>query len=208
MPLPKIIEDMEEILRIITDQSFLGIIIIQDNSIKFINKAISKLIGYSLQEIKEWTLNEVKNLFSPEERPLAFEQFLRQIGEKVIVTRKSYKVITKFGKIKWVDFISKSIIFQRRPANLIIVSDTTEREMKLQTLFEDALNPIFVMNEKGNYLDANKAALTFLECSRELLITKTFWDWVPPGQLEKQKKNIFHLLALELSKLIILSREK
>ena len=57
-----------------------------------------------------------------------------------------------------------------------------------KVFYDDALNPVMVVDENGRYLDANKAALDFLECSREDLLSKVVWDWAPPGLLEKQKQ--------------------
>jgi PAS domain S-box-containing protein len=38
-----------------------------------------------------------------------------------------------------------------------------ESERKYRTLFQDALNPIFLFNDKGNYVDCNRAAADFFE---------------------------------------------
>ncbi|MEW6671007.1 MAG: PAS domain S-box protein [Thermodesulfobacteriota bacterium] len=49
-------------------------------------------------------------------------------------------------------------------------------EAKYRTIFEDALNPIFLFSEKGPFLDCNQAALDFLECKREHLDGKMLWS--------------------------------
>jgi PAS domain-containing protein len=73
--------------------------------------------------------------------------------------------------IPWID---------RRMVRLEIALDITERkcaeetvkesEQKFRTLFEESLNPILVADENECYIDANKAALEFLECDREELL--------------------------------------
>jgi len=50
-----------------------------------------------------------------------------------------------------------------------------------KVFYDTALNPVMVVDEDGRYLEANKAALDFLECSREELLGKVVWDWAPPG---------------------------
>jgi PAS domain-containing protein len=42
-----------------------------------------------------------------------------------------------------------------------------ESESKYRTLFQDALNPIFLFNDKGNYVDCNRAAADFFEFNHE-----------------------------------------
>ena len=63
-----------------------------------------------------------------------------------------------------------------------------QSEEKHRLLFEKALNPIMLVNEAGYYVDANQAALDFLEITREELYKKHAFDFTPPGLLEKQKE--------------------
>lgn len=63
-----------------------------------------------------------------------------------------------------------------------------ERERLYRTLFEEGLNPIMMADETGRYIDANKAALEFLECDREEVLGKHVWDFAPEGLLERQKR--------------------
>lgn len=77
---------------------------------------------------------------------------------------------------------------------VVIVEDITERkkaeehlresELKLRTIFERTLNPIFIADENGRYIDANQAALDFTECTRDELLGKNMWSFVPPDKLE------------------------
>jgi len=63
-----------------------------------------------------------------------------------------------------------------------------EVEARYRTLFDRALNPIFIVSDKGAYIGANDAALAFLETSRQELFKKSVWDYTPPEKLEKQKQ--------------------
>lgn len=70
-----------------------------------------------------------------------------------------------------------------------------ESEEKLRTLFEKTLSPVLVVNENGEYVDANQAALDFLECSKTELISRSIWDFAPPTIMEKQRRE--HTLFLK-----------
>ena len=61
-------------------------------------------------------------------------------------------------------------------------------ERRYRTLFEEALNPILLVDEEGRYIDANQAGLDFLECGREDLVGMRVWDFTPPALLEQQQK--------------------
>jgi len=64
-----------------------------------------------------------------------------------------------------------------------------ESERKYRTIFEQALNPIFLFDDKGFFVDYNKAALAFLECSGEELLKKTFWDVTSQNSPEEYTEN-------------------
>jgi PAS domain S-box-containing protein len=64
-----------------------------------------------------------------------------------------------------------------------------ESEEKYRMLFEAAQTPIFIADAEARYIDANQAALDFLQCERDELIGSTVWDFVVPGQLERAKKD-------------------
>ncbi len=178
-------EDVEELLKLITEQPLVGYVVLQDDSIKFINEATSKILGHPIQEIKKWSKIDFQKLIQ-QEKP-----FKNSASLKENVPFYSQRITTKYGKVKWIGLYIKSISYHKRPATLMILKDITERELKYQTLFEDTLNPILVVDEKGHYIDANNAALDFLECSKKELLEKKVWDWTPPEFLEKQKKEHF-----------------
>ncbi|MFO7885579.1 MAG: response regulator, partial [Desulfobacteraceae bacterium] len=86
-----------------------------------------------------------------------------------------------------------------RPAVLCFMTDITERrqaenelkrnEILYRTLFSDAQTPIFMVDEKSrSYINANQAALDFLECNREQLIGKSVYDTTPPENLKETQK--------------------
>ena len=49
-----------------------------------------------------------------------------------------------------------------------------ESEKKYRTIFEEALNPIFLFDDDGHFIDNNRAALDFMECTQQELLAKTF----------------------------------
>jgi PAS domain S-box-containing protein len=51
-----------------------------------------------------------------------------------------------------------------------------ESEKKYRTIFEQALNPIFLLDDGGRFVDNNRATLDFLECTQQELLAKTFRD--------------------------------
>ncbi|MFC1880822.1 PAS domain S-box protein, partial [Thermodesulfobacteriota bacterium] len=68
-------------------------------------------------------------------------------------------------------FAQQYFILRRRSENAL-----KESERKYRTIFEQALNPIFLFDDTGRFVDNNSAALKFLECNQQELLTKTFRD--------------------------------
>jgi PAS domain S-box-containing protein len=55
-----------------------------------------------------------------------------------------------------------------------------ESEGRYGILFAQSKNPVLVIDEAGNYIDGNEAALSFLECTRDELLRMNVRDTLPP----------------------------
>jgi PAS domain S-box-containing protein len=55
-------------------------------------------------------------------------------------------------------------------------------EKKYRTLIEEALNPVFVMDEEHKFVEHNDAALEFFECDAETLRSRTYDQLLPAGE--------------------------
>ncbi|MGC9436299.1 MAG: PAS domain S-box protein [Methanomicrobiales archaeon] len=66
-----------------------------------------------------------------------------------------------------------------------------QNERLFRTLFEEALNPILVVDTDGRFLTANTAGLDFLECGREDLRGTTVRDWMSTGEGEDGILSLF-----------------
>ena len=73
-------------------------------------------------------------------------------------------------------FAQQYLIFRQRSEEAL-----KESERKYRTIFEQATNPIFLFDETGRFVDNNHAALGFLECSHDELLTKSF-DEITSGR--------------------------
>ncbi|MBU0634881.1 MAG: PhnD/SsuA/transferrin family substrate-binding protein, partial [Candidatus Omnitrophica bacterium] len=71
----------------------------------------------------------------------------------------------------------KQEMLERKAADQKLLS----KEAQYRTLFENSRSPIVILDNRGNYLNANKAALEFLECGPDELVTKNVKDYLAPG---------------------------
>ena len=123
------LKESEEQFRTIAEQAFMGIMMIQDNKISYINSALLDIFEFSAKDTEGWTKEDITKLVHPQDLEFLIEyrQKLRE-GIPGIKSYYSYRVYTKSGKLKWIDQFSKNIVFNGEPAELLTVIDITEKK--------------------------------------------------------------------------------
>ena len=164
----KIIEN-EERFRTLSDQSLMGIAIIQDNNIKYLNNALLKMMGYSREEIMKQGVRIFTKIVHPDHYKFVMDQVTKkQSGDQDVVNHYSVRIITKNGKIKWLDVFSKTVIFQGKNADFATYVDITDsmnaqnelRNTKeyLQDVINSASDLILVVDDNLKITTWNKTA--------------------------------------------------
>ena len=123
------LKESEEQFRTIAEQAFMGIMIIQDNKLTYVNAALSDIFEFSSEETEGWTKDDIVKLVHPQdlEYLVEYRQNLRD-GIPDIKNYYSYRVFTKSGKLKWIDQFSKNIVYKGESAELITIIDITEKK--------------------------------------------------------------------------------
>jgi PAS domain S-box-containing protein len=131
------LQESEEKFRLLSEQSMLGIIIVQDDLVKYVNQATSSISEYSIEETLNWEPKEFIKVFHPEDRSFSMEQAQKkQVGKKDVVVNYQMRLISKSGKIKWIELYSKSVIFGGKTADFITIVDINERKQAEEALRE------------------------------------------------------------------------
>ncbi|MFW9970700.1 MAG: PAS domain S-box protein, partial [Candidatus Odinarchaeota archaeon] len=131
------IKESEENFRTIAEQAFMGILIIQDDKVGYLNNALLQIFEYSHEEVENLRKDDLVKLIYPEDL-----QYLRDYREKLragesdIKPYYSYRVFTKYGKLKWIDQFSRPIIYRGKLAELITIMDITEKKKAEQELIK------------------------------------------------------------------------
>ena len=125
----------EERFRVIAEQSMLGIAIMQDSRLRFVNQAVADINGYSVEEMSTWNVIDFSKLIHPDDLAFAVEQARRkQAGDGDTLPHYSYRMLTKTGEIRWVEQYSRSIEYEGRVANFITLIDITARKQAEESL--------------------------------------------------------------------------
>jgi PAS domain S-box-containing protein len=106
----KKLRESEEKYRTLTEQSFLGISILQDDIIQYVNNQLAKLFGYTVEEIMAWEKGGFLNIIYPDDRKIVAEQARKkQAGDSDYIEQYQFRGIKKNGDIIWLEIFSKSI---------------------------------------------------------------------------------------------------
>ncbi len=131
------IKESEENFRTIAEQAFMGILIIQDDKVEYVNNNLLQTFEYSYEEVENWKKDDLIKLIYPEDlQDLREYRKKLQDGESDIKPFNSYRAFTKYGKIKWIDQFSKPIIYRGKPAELITIMDITEKKKAEEELIK------------------------------------------------------------------------
>jgi PAS domain S-box-containing protein len=175
--------DPGQSLMVLGDKSPVGVCVIQEGRFRYVNPVFVALTGYSADELEG---SDALGIVAAEDRELVRENAIKMLrGESG--SPSQFGVICKDGSTRWVVQTVNSIEYRGKRATLVHCMDFTERrqaeqalaesEERYRTLFERTSSPILVIDADGNYVDANYAALRFLECTRKELTTRNVRDY-------------------------------
>jgi PAS domain S-box-containing protein len=124
--------------RVLAEQALLGIAILQDNRIRYVNQAVADMNGYSVEEMRSWRAIDFAKLVHPDDADFAIEQSRKkQHGDPSALPHYAYRLITKGGQVKWAEQYSRTIEFEGRPANFVTIIDVTAGKTAELSLAEE-----------------------------------------------------------------------
>lgn len=183
------LKESEEKYRTISEQSFMGIIIVQDRMIKYANEYLPRILGFSLQEITKWSVLDFFKLIHPEDVNIAIKRF-QQIQTESTIESNSYRVFTKSKKIIWIDVNSRIIQFQGNRAIMATLVDRTiekraeqqikESEQKYRLIMDNANDLIAVFDQKLNNKYMNEGYKEILGYSKDELYKSNALEFIHP----------------------------
>ena len=161
------LKESEEKFRLFADQSHMGIAVVQDDSMKYVNEALSKINEYSIEEMMNWTPIDYLKTTHPEDIPAVMERIKRrQAGEKGLPPSFTCRLITKSGKKKWIESYGKTILYNGKYADYGSIIDITDRmemhnrlresQEMLQLVMDNIPQFIFWKDKDSRYMGCNK----------------------------------------------------
>ena len=183
-----IIKESEQQFRTISEQSLMGINIIQNNKVQYVNQRSAELFGFTREEIINWPPGEFAKTIHPDDLEYVMEHVRkRQSGLSDDINHYQYRAITKSNETIWLDVFAKEITYKGNPATLgtiINISEKVIAEQKLleseeryRTLIENSPDFIFIIDKDENMRYINKLQQGF---TLDQVLGRSIYDFVVP----------------------------
>ncbi|WP_269684382.1 PAS domain S-box protein [Flavobacterium lacustre] len=187
-----------------------------DGFFKKINPAFVTMLGYTEHELLQ---NPIVSFMYPDDIEKSSSEFEKVLGGQTSIAFEN-RYLTRNNAIITIEWtvtlaISKDfmyaigrniqdVILKKQAEDVLKVKELAEANdklkileeesnLKFKTYIENAPDGVFVLDEKGNYLEINKASLEFTGHSKAELLRMKFGDLTIP-ELKKEAEKKFKIL--------------
>jgi len=191
----------KELYRTLTENSPVGVYIVQDGKYCFVNPQFPKLTGYSEDELLNM---EPLELVHPEDREKVRQETVELLKENLL-SPSEFRVIHKGGEIHWAIRTVNSIYYKGKRAILGSFIDITgfkrmeealrEREKRFSDIVENALEWIWETDASGKYTYSSPVVEEILGYKSKEICKKHFYDLFHPEDREEMKKAALEAFA-------------
>ena len=195
------LQKSEEKYRLLTENTIIGIYIIQDNKLAYVNPMLAKMFRYSPEEI----IGKLapSDLIHPDETFTVAQRMRNRFAGK-IEDSVIYRGIKKDGEVFNIEVQSVLTDYEGKPAMLGTLLDVTERmraeealresEERYRTLAEASHDLITLVNRQWKIEFANTFAAQQFDIPPDTLPGKHLADVYPPEVAARQQTNLQHVL--------------
>lgn len=160
------VRENEERFRLLVEQSLVGIYVLNQGSIAYVNPRLAEMMGYAAEELVG---TPVLDIVAPEDREMAANNIRRRINGEVNALQYSLRVIRKDGVQRYVEVLGSRTLFNGQPAIMGTLLDMTERKQA-----EEALRESEEKFSKAFRSSPAAMTLTRLEDSRIIDVNNSF----------------------------------
>ncbi|TAJ11824.1 PAS domain S-box protein [Marinilabiliaceae bacterium JC017] len=127
------LKESERHFRELAELSPAAIVIFSKDKFYYVNQAWERMSGYSKEEALKFGILE---LLHPDMHEIILTRFNQRNAGEEVPDRYDVKVITKSGKVKWIDISITMINYEGKDLRLAVASDVTEQRKTEQMLKE------------------------------------------------------------------------
>lgn len=123
--------ESEAKFRVLAQTAASVILIYQDSKLVYVNPFSAVMSGYSVEEQLSMDFWDIMH---PDSRELVKERGLARLRGETPPSRYEFRILTKSGETRWLDFSASNVEFQGKPSVLGTALDITERKRAEQAL--------------------------------------------------------------------------
>ncbi len=207
------LRDSEAKYSAVVQQSKYGVIIIQDDVVQFANQAFADILGYTLDELKDFPH---ANSVAPESRSMVAARVKSRIAGEDVPQMYQAKMLRKDGTTIDAELSGSIIQYRGKPADVGILHDITERkraeeslrksEERMRLFFERQNVGMAITSPEKGWLQVNEKICRMLGYTREELARLTWAELTYPEDLEADVAQFNRLLAGEINEFALEKR--
>jgi len=180
------LRESEAKYRALVEQSLRGIVVAQGPAphLVFANATMSKMLGYTPEELTSLSPEQIVTLIHPDDRDLFFGRFKDRLEEKSVPSTCEVRGVRKDGTVIWVELSSTRIVYNGQPAVQATFTDITDRKNAEETAKESeekwlslvgmVPDGIVTLDLKGVITSVNDAFLRLTGYTKEEIVGKHF----------------------------------
>ncbi|MFX1513249.1 MAG: PAS domain S-box protein, partial [Promethearchaeota archaeon] len=197
----KALRESEQKFRVLAESALVGMAIIQDYQLKYINDAMITIVGHPREEVLKWTSKEFLETIHPKDLSIVQNQLqLKQTGMKEeVIPQYHFRLITATEEIRCVNNFSSTVIYEGKPANLVTLIDITEQKQReeenLRLLAELKKTNMELRDFVSIASHDLKAPLRGIRNLAEILVTDH------ADKIDEEGKNILNLLINRVTRM-------
>jgi len=111
--------------RLLVETAHEGILIAQDEKLRFVNPRTVEIMGWQREDLLETAFTE---FIHPEDREMVLQRYFRRLRGEHLPSRYPFRLLDSNGNTKWVEIESARTTWEGRPAALVFLTDITERK--------------------------------------------------------------------------------
>jgi PAS domain S-box-containing protein len=118
----------------LVEHSLQGVTIFQNDRLVYTNPATSEITGYTHDELRAFTLEQLVAFIHPDEQPKARDYLNKWLARRAVNDYRTYRYLHPDGETRWLQIHVSPIYHQASPALQVALLDITAHKKAQQTL--------------------------------------------------------------------------
>jgi PAS domain S-box-containing protein len=190
----ELLRESKEKYRCVVENVNVGLLVVQDLKVVFGNDAISTYMDHTKEEL----INNPNpfEFIHPDDVGMVFERHIKRLNNEPVEDVYPFRVVTKDGRILWLEITPIKIYWNGEPATLNFLTDITERVHAE----EEREKLIHKLEEALKELKTLRGILPLCSFCKKIRDDKGYWERVDVYIHKYLKTDISHGICPECAK--------